>query len=155
MDEEYVVEKVVDKRRVRGRVEYLLKWKGYPSSDNSWEPENNCGCPELIEAFEKKRKIERERKVDMGRRGFERGREAEEILGATDASGALLFLIKWKDTDDADLVKAKEANEKCPQVVIAFYEKRLKWSLDHQAKQDKLVHEEDEDSKASISSSRD
>jgi hypothetical protein len=28
--EEYVVERVVDKRLKGGRVEYKLKWKGYP-----------------------------------------------------------------------------------------------------------------------------
>jgi len=39
--EEYEVEKIVDRRRIEGtrdEYEYKVKWKGYPSSDNTWEP---------------------------------------------------------------------------------------------------------------------
>merc|ERR1712107_39267 len=51
---EYEVENVVSKRETdEGKVEYLVKWKGWNASDNTWEPiENLESSQELIDEFE-------------------------------------------------------------------------------------------------------
>lgn len=211
--ENFFVEKILDRRIVKGKIEYFLKWKGYNNKNNTWEPKENLDCLELINEFEgnrrreaaiekendiresegkrstRKRRLEiennsdvlspanknkpsgssnnfkvkkekddeltvtvkdqeaekvigetfanevncvlirRDKKQEGGKvKGFDKGLEAEKIIGATDTKGELLFLIKWKGIDDAELVPAKEANIHCPQVVIQFYEERLSWA---------------------------
>ena len=51
--ETYIAEKIVSKRTRKRKIEYLVKWKGYNSSENTWEPEENILCPTLIEEFKK------------------------------------------------------------------------------------------------------
>lgn len=165
-EEEFVVEKICDKRISKGKVEYYLKWKGFGESDNTWEPEENLDCPDLIAEYENRLQTKQKRKqpsepqaakkkktdstttptnastasssasVNLNEeedanaqpRGFDRGLQPEKIIGATDSSGELMFLMKWKNSDEADLVPAKSANKNCPQIVIQFYEERLTWN---------------------------
>ena len=159
---EYVVEKVLDKRKnEKGQTQYLLKWEGFPVEESTWERSSNLNCSKLIEEFEstqkdtkmtdeknpgkekifpKKAKVAKRNNRDTEKaktkkeksqkklNGFERGLKAEEILGANEISGAVHFLVKWEGLNEANLVPAKIANVKIPQMVIAFYEARLAWS---------------------------
>lgn len=50
-NQEYEVEKIVGEKIEYGSRFFLVKWKGWPESDNSWEAEKSVDCYELIEKF--------------------------------------------------------------------------------------------------------
>ena len=55
-EEEYEVERILDKRTRRRKVQYLVKWLGYPDSDNTWEPIAHLRhAQDLIDDFESSR----------------------------------------------------------------------------------------------------
>ncbi len=41
---------------------FLVKWKGYPTSDNSWEPRENLHVDRLIVEYNKKKQRQAEPK---------------------------------------------------------------------------------------------
>ena len=50
--EEYEVEQVLDSRKYRNQLQYLVKWQGYDQGHNSWEPATNLThCTELVDTF--------------------------------------------------------------------------------------------------------
>jgi hypothetical protein len=55
-DEEQYEVKAIQSHRHQGRkkqLQYLIKWKGYPESDNTWEPADHVQAPQLIRQYER------------------------------------------------------------------------------------------------------
>lgn len=133
-----MVEKVLDRRiTAAGKIEYYLKWKGYSDSENTWEPDENLDCPELIAKYEEARRMKefKEAKKKAGKkkldeitkpRGYERALPLARIVGATDCGGELMFLVQWSGTDEMDILPAAVVNERDPEVVIGYYEAKSK-----------------------------
>ena len=56
--EEYEVETILEKRTLRNRPQYLVKWLGYPLHDATWEPvENLENAKETIQEYESMRTL--------------------------------------------------------------------------------------------------
>ncbi|XP_077462136.1 E3 SUMO-protein ligase CBX4-like [Stigmatopora argus] len=54
----FAVESIEKKRSRKGRVEYLVKWRGWSPKYNTWEPEENILDPRLLDAFEDRERQE-------------------------------------------------------------------------------------------------
>src|ERR1700692_228723 len=50
-EEEYQVEEIIDERIFRRKKQYLIKWLGYPVSENSWIDARNLHADELLEDY--------------------------------------------------------------------------------------------------------
>jgi len=61
MEEElFTVERILAKRFQNNREEFLVKWEGYSSAENSWEPRQSlAACTHLIDEFSKDEEVRR------------------------------------------------------------------------------------------------
>ena len=49
---QYRVKEILKSRKCRCRIQYLVKWEGYPHEDNTWEPSKNLNkAKETIAEF--------------------------------------------------------------------------------------------------------
>ncbi|CAA6669481.1 unnamed protein product [Spirodela intermedia] len=56
----YEIEDIRKKRMRKGQLQYLIKWRGWPETANTWEPFDNVkSCADIIEAFEERHKVPR------------------------------------------------------------------------------------------------
>lgn len=140
---EWIVEEVLDKRVTpEGKVEYFLKWKDYGHDANSWEPEENLCCTELIKAFEKKRASTQGPAVNNSGEGKENPLNhdsvmrqidpsliPEKVVGAVASDEGILILMKWKNKPEKDYIPASITNKTWPQLVINYYQQRIRWKI--------------------------
>ena len=80
-EEEWEVEKILNKRKVQGKDKYLVRWKGFIVEGNTWESKEKLeNVQELVKEFEKEYsknngEVRRHEKVEkiIGTTNLERG----------------------------------------------------------------------------------
>jgi hypothetical protein len=51
-EEEFEIEAIISHRKLQNKLQYLVSWKGYPSSDNSWLPEKDLtNAKEILKTY--------------------------------------------------------------------------------------------------------
>ena len=90
---EWEVEKILNKKKIRGVEKYLVQWKGFIAKGDIWERKENLkNAEEALEEFEGRMSAEvrRQERIDMAEeRDFRRG----ELLGKF----MVRMLYEWDD----------------------------------------------------------
>lgn len=61
---EYEVDRIIEVHfKKKGTKEFLIRWKGFSAADDTWEPEENLNCPDLIAKF--MQKLEKMKTADV------------------------------------------------------------------------------------------
>ena len=80
---EWEVEKILNKKKIKGVEKYLVQWKGFTAEGDIWKRKENLkNAEELIEEFEGRMNAEvrRQEKIDMvEERDFRRGELPEKF----------------------------------------------------------------------------
>ena len=50
-EDKWEVEEITDSRLHQGNLQYWLRWKGYGSEAEGWQPAENVESPDLVKAF--------------------------------------------------------------------------------------------------------
>ena len=91
--EEWEIEKILNKRKIRGVDKYLVRWKRFIAEHDTWERKEDLGnARELLKEFKERMNAEvrRQEKIDMAKkRDLGRG----ELLGKFTAK----MLYGWDD----------------------------------------------------------
>jgi len=84
-EEEYEVEKILNKKKFRGKDWYLVWWKGYTVEEDTWKPKENLGnaedlVKEFEEVYDEIGRVKKRRNGREDRKGELLGRYTAKIL---------------------------------------------------------------------------
>ncbi|ALC49479.1 CG8289 [Drosophila busckii] len=137
-DKEYEVEAIIGHKTQRGESYFLVHWKGYDKDADSWEPEAELNCDDLIQEYRKKtsnkRKSSTGNKSEPAVKGV-RGRKpmkkvesdpgkewvVERIVDfVNDDDHGGLYRIRWKGFTAKDDTWEPETNLSCNALIEKF-----------------------------------
>lgn len=155
----YEVESIIDRRVNKyGLVEYLIKWKDYPSSQNTWEPKKNLShLNYLIKEFETGPGEKGYKKMQKGTLKGEMPDIPKKVIKIKKINNVKYCKIKWKKRrgnllPTPSYIKYDLIKESYPFVLLEFIEShihlkdnpevKIKIEIDNDEKEDYLKKKE-------------
>jgi len=107
-EEEWEVEKIINKRKVQERDKYLVQWKGCMAEEDTWESRENLkNAIELVKEFEKEYCMEEDKEVRQQEAEEDRKMFSRELPGRYIAK----LLYRWRNKRyDQEYWKKMEEN---------------------------------------------
>ena len=93
---EYLIESLLKKDGNK----YLVKWEGYPSSQNTWEPKSSIAKFILDFYEEDPTRFGKQAPSEPQEESFEEEYEVEEILKKRHRKGKVEYYVKWKNYEE-------------------------------------------------------
>ena len=128
----YEVEKIVDKRTNKyGLVEYLVKWKGYSSSDNTWEPKKNLKkLTQIIDEYENGIGEKDVKKMKKGSLNKEVPDKPKKVIRMKMINGIRYCKIKWRkrrnnNNPTPSYIKYDIIKDMFPLLLLEYIEKHI------------------------------
>ena len=154
MDEDgnvYLVEKIIDKRKHKGKVQYKVKWEGYAVEQATWEPLEHLGnVKEMVREFlNRKRKgkeccdsdsdsdngvnvnIKNDINIDIGSSSNNvNDNNSVKYLKVISVNRDMKAKVEIEDNEGRRIkeIDTKVLREICPVILIDFYETKLKFT---------------------------
>lgn len=147
-EEEYEVEAIMDSKKIRGKLHYLIRWKGYTSNDDTWEPAEAQTCHDLINKYNQENKdLKKGKKRKSSKKSSSSGKKAKNDSLADDGgddddeedeeeyevdrilevqhkkNGDRHFLIHWKGWASKFNSWEPESNLNCTELIKKFMDK--------------------------------
>lgn len=133
----YDVERILDDRMYKGRKQYLIKWMGYPDSESTWEFKSNLFCEELLQEYEKNKRLqikgsdkmasksvpvnaEKETTVPRGKRSHEGVIRPQERIVSVEADSGLIKVHVPEKQSKFEQVITNEWHEAVEKVTGAY-----------------------------------
>ncbi len=148
-NEQYFIEKILDRRKVNGKLEYKIKWSGYPISQATWEPLKNLEQAKvLLDKYDSEHPLNPKQKNQDNDTNTEDNSNSKillyenensykvdgtlkDVITVQNNNGQLMAIVDKVDEKGEifkTYISTKELRKINPWILLSFYESKIKFS---------------------------